>query len=214
MRRNTLLLSASILTAPIFIGLSLVLAMASPHFSLMRHELSLLLSGSVGTIQSINFYITGILGLLLGLGLWHRLHGQKAGTWGPILLGLYGIAFLIAGTFHPDPQLGYPAGAPSDVPRHQSAASNMHSLAFSVLALSVVAAGFVFARRFSAQGKKGWALYSRLNSIALFICVMLGSALMPKGDGGLPLLGAAIAITGWVSMIAYYFTTAKERKTA
>jgi hypothetical protein len=70
------------------------------------------------------------------------------------------------------------------------------------LALAIVASGFVFARRFAAIGKRGWMSYAITSSVSILIFVILGSALMGEGLGGLPLLGAAITISFWVSAIA------------
>lgn len=203
MKRTPRLLLAGVPIFPIFIGVSLLLTVVSPPFSLARHEISLLLVGQFGWLQMANFILTGVLGLAFAIGLWRNLHGQKAGTWGPILLGVFGIAFLLAGVFHPDPQLGYPVGAPMGVPAPQTSASTIHSLAFSILALAIIAAGFVFARRFIAEGKRSLGIYSLINSLAIITFVMLGGVSMESGNGGIYLFGAAVTISSWVSVIAY-----------
>lgn len=115
------------------------------------------------------------------VGLRRALHPGKAGTWGPILFGLYGIFLIIAGCFHPDPQLGFPSKAPQGIPSSPSGHANIHSIAFSILALAIVASGFVFARRFAAIGKRGWMSYAITSSVSILIFVILGSALMGEG---------------------------------
>lgn len=201
-RLTRFLLKAGIPVGPLFVGLSLILGLTSSGFHFGKHEVSLLLVGSTGWLQMANFILTGMLGVASAVGLRRALHPGKAGTWGPILFGLYGIFLIIAGCFHPDPQLGFPSGAPQGIPSSPSGHATIHSIAFSLLALAIVASGFVFARRFAALGKRGWMSYGITSSVSILIFVILGSALMGEGRGGLPLLGAAITISFWVSAIA------------
>ncbi len=208
MNHKNLLMQAGLLVAPVFIGLSLVAALASPGFSLAKHEVSLLLDGPLGWLQMANFILTGLLGLCCALGLRKALHSGKAGTWGPILLGAYGFFLIVAAMVHPDPQLGFPVGAPEGIPMPQSAASGMHGLAFSLLALAIVVDGFVFARRFAALKESGWMVYSVANSIAIIVLVMLGNVLMSGGQGGLAFFGVALCISFWVSAMAWHTTHA------
>jgi hypothetical protein len=196
-----LMLKAGVLIGPLFVGVSLILAFASSGFDLTKHEVSLLLVGNLGWLQMINFIVTGLLGILCAIGLRRALKPGRASTWGPILLGAYGVLLMVAGFFHPDPQLGFPAGAPAGIPASPTAHANIHSLAFSLLALAIVANGFVFARRYFVV-QRTWAVYSIANSVAILALVTLGSILMTGGHGGLPLLGVAIAISFWVSAIA------------
>jgi hypothetical protein len=149
----------------------------------------------------INFIVTGLLGILCAIGLRRALKPGRANTWGPILLGAYGVLLIVAGFFHPDPQLGFPAGAPAGIPASPTAHANIHSLAFSLLALAIVANGFVFARRYFVV-QRAWAVYNIANSVAILALVTIGSILTTSGHGGLPLLGVAIAISFWVSAIA------------
>lgn len=194
-------LQAGVLVGPLFVGLSLVLALASPAFDLTKHEVSLLLVGNLGWLQMINFIATGLLGILCAIGLRRALKPGRASLWGPITLGAYGVLLILASLFHPDPQLGFPSGAPAGIPLSPTTHNNLHSLAFSLLALAIVANGFILARRyFVAQGP--WALYGIVNSVVILVLAVLGGVLTPSGHGGLPLLGVAIAISVWVSAVA------------
>jgi len=195
------MLKAGVLVGPLFVGVSVILAFATSGFDLTKHEVSLLLVGNLGWLQMVNFIVTGLLGILCAFGLRRALKPGRASTWGPILLGVYGVVLIVAGLFHPDPMLGFPAGAPVGIPASPTAHANIHSLAFSLLALAIVANGFVFARRYFAT-QRAWAVYGIVNSVAIVILVALGSTLMPTGYGGLPLLGVAIAISFWVSATA------------
>jgi hypothetical protein len=127
-RFTRLLLKAGIPVGPLFVGFSLILGLASSGFHFGKHEVSLLLVGSTGWLQMANFTLTGMLGTVSAVGLRRALHPGKAGTWGPILFGLYGISLIIAGCFHPDPQLGFPSGAPQGIPSSPSGHATIHSI--------------------------------------------------------------------------------------
>jgi len=195
------MLTAGVLVGPLFVGLSLILAFASSGFDITKHEVSLLLLGNLGWLQMINFILVGLLSISCAIGLKQALKTGRASKWGPILLGVFGMLFIIAAFFHPDGHHGFPAGAPVGMLKPATAHASIHSTAFSLLALAVVANGFVFARRYLA-GQRAWAIYNIANSVAILIFVALGSGLMASGRGGLPLLGAAITITFWVSATA------------
>lgn len=196
------LLIAGIAIGPWFIVVSLLQAMTRPGFDLTKHEVSLLLVGAAGWVQTITFVVTGVLALAFAVGVRRQLHPEKAGTWGPILMAVFGILFIVTGLNHPDPQLGFPAGSPTGVPQIQSTPSNIHSIAFSALALCIVAFCFVFVRKFAADHARSWTISIAASAALIIAFVAFGGALMPTGHGGLPLLGAAIFITGSVSAIA------------
>ncbi|MBS1697022.1 MAG: DUF998 domain-containing protein [Actinobacteria bacterium] len=198
------LVTAGVMVGPWFVGLSLIQAAVRPGFDLSKHEVSLLLVGAAGWVQVVNFVLTGLLSIAFAVGARRALNPGRGATWGPLLIGAYGVLFVIAGLFHPDPQLGFPVGAPEGVPAAQSMSSNIHSLAFSLLTLVACASCVVFARRFRADGARGRVIVSVVFAVAIVGFVAAGSALMPSGHGGLALLGAAIAITGWVSTCALF----------
>ncbi len=50
--------------------------------------------GGVGLDQVANFIITGVLALLGAKGVGAVLRGGKAGTWGPLLIGTFGIGLI------------------------------------------------------------------------------------------------------------------------
>lgn len=135
------MLTAGILVRPWFMGLSLVLALASSGFDVTRHEPSLLLIGSLGWLQTANFVATGLLAIMCAVGLRRALKAGRAGTWGPILMGVYGAMLIIAGVVHPDPHHGFPVGASAGVLRPPTMQAEMQGLAFMLLVLAIVANG-------------------------------------------------------------------------
>jgi hypothetical protein len=97
------LLAGGIAAGPLFIGMSLIQAFTRRGYDLRRHPVSLLLLGDQGWIQLATFVLTGLLAIACAAGFRRALHHGRAGTWGPLLVGLYGLALIIAGVFPPDP---------------------------------------------------------------------------------------------------------------
>ena len=87
------------------------------------------------------------------------MHPGRGGTWGPLLVGLYGLGLIGAGIFVADPALGFPPGTPADA-NTISWHGLLHFLTGGMGFLGLLAACFVFARRFAARNERGWAAYS------------------------------------------------------
>src|SRR5438094_9742868 len=84
------------------------------------------------------------------------LAGQRGGTWGPRLIGMFGVGLIIAGLFPPDPGFGFPPGAPAGPVMPMSSHAMLHAVGFFVSMLGAIAGTVVFARRFAARGETGW----------------------------------------------------------
>jgi uncharacterized protein DUF998 len=126
------------------------------------------------------------------------LHPGRGGTWGPLLIGLYGAGLIMGGVFVADPALGFPPGTPEGIPDQLSWHGLVHAVAPVLASLSLIAACLVFARRFATLGRGGWAAY----------CVATGVAnLVPDAlfnhDWFYLVLAVAVALgLGWVSVMA------------
>jgi hypothetical membrane protein len=196
------LLACGVVAGPLFIGVTLIQAFTRPGFDLSRHAISLLLLGNLGWIQFINFVLTGLLAVAYAFGMRRLLHPGRGETWGPLLVGVYGIGFIMAGVFPPDPEFGFPPGAPEGVPSTMSGHASVHFLAFFALVLALVAASFVFARRFAALRQRGWAAYCVATGVAAPALFILGAALTLGGNSGLPLFGVAFVTSAWLAVVA------------
>jgi hypothetical membrane protein len=199
------LLTAGVVSGPLFYFVAIVQMLTRPGFDIRRHALSMLSLGDLGWIQMANFVVTGVLIILCAAGLRHILRGGKGGTWGPLLIGIFGLGAIAAGLFPPDPGLGFPPGAPEAMPTTMSGHASVHALAFSVSFLSLIVACFVFVRAFLSRGQPGWAIYSAASAI-------LAPAFIVWGMSNLNMLGVMIAIAGafafgWVSAIAAHFVS-------
>jgi len=135
----------------------LILGAARSHYSAWQIPDSSLELGAGGWIQITNYIVTGALLVGFAIGLRRVLRTGRGSTWGPILLGIYGLTFIGAGIFVTDPVLGYPPGASSTPTFH----GTLHDLFGQLQFISLAVACFVLARRDAAAPfGRGWSWYS------------------------------------------------------
>lgn len=189
------LLACGVATTPLFYALAAVQLALRPDYDIRTQPISFLALGELGWIQAASFVVTGAFALAGALGLRHALRGQRSGTAGPILAGLYGLGMIGAGLFGPDP-----LPAPGQAPQ-MSATGAVHMVAFLVSFLSLIAACFVFARRFSAVGKSGWARYSV--ATAVLAPALVAASMTNPAFAGLIVGAAGLVLFGWFSLVAF-----------
>jgi hypothetical protein len=78
----------------------------------------------------------------------------RSGTWGPILLGAFGVGLILAGVFVTDAGAGFPPGAPAGAPEQFSWHGILHEVGFLLGANAMIAGCVVSMRRFSSR--KEW----------------------------------------------------------
>jgi len=88
-----------------------------------------------------------VLVLCVAIGLRQVLPDGNSSTWGPLLLGAFGLCPIGAGLSRPDPLPGYPPGAPITTTLHGFPHILLSLIAFA----SLVAACVVLARRFAGD---------------------------------------------------------------
>jgi hypothetical protein len=195
--RTRVLLAAGVAAAPLFV-LSVVAQEATrAGFDPRRHPLSLLSLGDLGWIQICTFVVAGGLAFASAFGLRRALRGGRAATWGPILIGAYGVALVWGGVFVADPAFGYPVGTPDSAPASMSWHGALHGIAPAAASVALIVACFVFARRFRADGRRGWAAYS---VAAAVVSPVLTAASFAAGDYRLMLAGGAFTWL-WASAV-------------
>ncbi|MBO0779371.1 MAG: DUF998 domain-containing protein [Ktedonobacteraceae bacterium] len=168
------LLACGIIAGPFYIVVGLIQALTRPGFDLLHHDLSLLANGSLGWIQISNLIVSGLLVLAYALGMRRVLHDSRGGTWGPLLVGIYGLGLIGAGIFIADPAAGFPPGTPADA-HTVSWHGLLHFITAAIGFLALIAACMVMARRFASQGLPGWTIYS-VGSGLLFFAAFVGVA--------------------------------------
>jgi hypothetical protein len=200
--RTRALLLAGAIAGPLYLVVGLIEAYTRPGFDIRRHDLSLLANGSLGWIHVADLVVTGLLVIAGALGMrWSLAQGRGRSTWGPLLVGVYGIGLVGGGFFTADPALGFPPGTPADA-HAVSWHGLMHFVSAGVGFLSLIAGCLVFARRFAAAGERGWAIYSAVTGV-VFLLAFAGIA---AGSGnGWTILGFWIGLVlafSWFSALS------------
>ena len=167
-----LLLLCGAIAGPFFIFILLVQDYTRPGFDPRLDLLSLLSLGDWGWIQIANFILAGLLNLFYAVGLWRRLHPGRGGTWGPILIGAYGLGLVLVGIFRTDPANGFPPGVPSATQPSWHGAIHALGALFVFIMLSV--ALMVFVRLFLAWKERWWAFYCLASAVLLLLVFFTG----------------------------------------
>ncbi|WP_214628317.1 DUF998 domain-containing protein [Paenibacillus agaridevorans] len=194
------LLRCGMLSAPLFYAVVIAQIFTRSGFDIRRHAISSLTLGDAGWIQCANFIVTGSLTALAAIAIRTVLRGRKGGTWGPLLTAIYGNGMILAGLFRPDPGLGFPSGAPEEAPTTMSGEAAIHSLAFFVAFLALIAANIVFARRFASIGQRRWSSYCIATACLSPLLIVVGMSLV--GWVGIIMGIAGIVAFGFVSALA------------
>lgn len=154
MRRRALL-TCGIVAGPLYIVVVVLQMVTRDGFDISRHSASMLSNGDQGWIQIATFAVSGLLFVAFAIGLRRTSRG-----WGPRLVGVFGAGMVAAAVFSADPVDGFPPGTPSGPPTSVSWHGMLHFLVAGVAFLALIAACFVFARRFSSDRQRGWAVFS------------------------------------------------------
>src|SRR5713101_4641420 len=197
----------------LFIIVLLIEGATRPGYSAWHNYGSSLSLSDQGWMQIANFLVCGLLTLGFAIGLRQVLRTGRGSVWGPLLLGIFSMALIVAGLFVTDPSLGYPPGTHGGGP--QTLHGTIHGLAGLVAFSALALASFVMARRFAGDPNwKGWALYSIVTGavvIVFFIASTTVSALdesgvLPGSPTGLLQRIAIIVGWGWIVLLAIRFS--------
>jgi hypothetical protein len=172
------LLLGGVVAGPLYVLVGVIETLTRPGYDPTRHDLSLMSNGDWGWIHSSLLVLTGLLTCAGAVGMWRVLQSSPGGTWGPRLVGLYGLGLIGAGFFSADPALGFPPGTPADA-RAVSWHGLLHIICGGIGFLGLIAACFIFARRFAAQGLRGWMVFSVVTGVfyfAAFLGIAVGSS--------------------------------------
>jgi len=196
-----LLLAGGAIGPLLFIVVFLVEGATRPHYSVWQDAVSALSLGKGGWMQRANFIVCGALVIGFAIGLRRVLHTGRGSTWGPILLGIFGLCLIGAGIFVTDPGLGYPHEASTIT---LTVHGTIHNLITLVAFISLPAACFVLARRDAADpAVRGWAWYAIATGLlvaAFFVLTGVVEAL--GGPAGFTQRIAIIVGWGWIALLA------------
>jgi uncharacterized membrane protein YhaH (DUF805 family) len=170
-----LLLRCGIAAGPLFLAVGVIQGLTREGFDFTRNAISQLSLGDLGWIQVTNFVITGTLLIAGAIGVRRALHSGPGSIWVPRLIVVFGISFLVSAVFAADPGAGFPVGTPEGPTASLSTNGAVHMFGGMIGYLALCAAFLVLARRLSAQGRRGWAVASRLVPVAV-LAGFVGSA--------------------------------------
>lgn len=204
------LLTCGIVAGPLYIVVVVLQMLTRDGFDISRHPASMLSNGDQGWIQIANFAVSGLLFVAFAIGLRRAAGPVGGGTWGPRLFGVFGAGMVGASVFSADPADGFPPGTPAGPPTTMSWHGGVHFLVAGVAFIALIAACFVFARRFAAAGSRGWSVFSRVTG-ALFLAGWL-SIFVLMGDrvANVAFALAIALVLVWTSLLARRLTRPGE----
>lgn len=196
------LLICGVVAGPLYMVVGAIQVLTRPGFDVRYNMLSQMSLGDQGWIQIANFVVGGLLVLAGAVGIRRALGSGPASTWGPRLVGVYGLGLIAAAIFSADPGFGFPPGTPAGPPTTMSTHSLLHFVSALFGFFAIIGACVVFARRFAKLGQRGWATYSVVTGV-FFLVAFLGTA---SGSGGvaftLALWGALALAWVWLSTLS------------
>jgi hypothetical protein len=150
------LLACGVVAGPMYVMVTLAEAFTRDGFDLRQHRFSWLTTGELGWIHQSSMVGVGVLTLLLALGVRQLLRTGRGAVWAPRLLALFGAAYLVGGLLRADAVVGFPPGTTAEMVQRtwQGAAQNASR---GISTLLLLAMSLVFASRFAAEGRRGWA---------------------------------------------------------
>jgi hypothetical protein len=144
-------------TVVVFAGVVQVEGARRPGYDARYHTGSELELGPGGWIMRTNFFLVGAGILAFAAGVRQALDTDGAAA----LLGVTGVALVLAGAFAPDPVRGFPPGSSDRTARPVTTAAKLHDLAGPVMALSLAAACLTVAARLAGP----WAVYTLATAV-------------------------------------------------
>jgi len=199
-RVTIMLLAAGATGASLFPIVALVESATRPGYNPWTHYVSELSLSEYGWMQIANFIICGVLLIAGAIGMARALPPGPGSSWGPRLIGAFGVSLLVAGIFVTDPSQGYPAGVGISGP--QTLHGTIHGINGPICFSLLAAAGWVFARYFASVSPR-WAMLSTLVGVLvpiLFIATTASSVLAETGvfpESPTGLLQRITIIGGW-----------------
>jgi hypothetical membrane protein len=192
------LLVGGLIAGPVFILVAVIQALTRQGFDLSRHPLSLLSLGDLGWIQTTNFVVSGLLVIAFSVGIRRILPSNRRATWGSLAVGTFGAGLVVAGVSPPAPAFAFPPGTPDGMPATVGTSAILHGVGFTVGFVSLTVTCLLFSRRFAADARSGWALYSVGTAV-----LALALSMWPGRDAAsLRYFIAAAIAWAWISALA------------
>jgi hypothetical protein len=163
-----------------FVLVALIEGATRPGYSWWRHYVSQLATSDQGWMQVANFIVAGLLIVGGAIGLGRSLPNERGGTWGPRLLGLFGLSLIVAGLFSTDPAMGYPADTPAKSP--MTLHGLIHGLNAPVCFGLLTASAIVLGRHFLGNASSRWLGGVSLVVAAIVVLSFIGATVLSVMD--------------------------------
>jgi hypothetical membrane protein len=203
-RLTRTLLACGACAGPLYVAVGVGQVLYRDGFDIRRHALSLMSNGELGWIQITSFVVSGLLVITGALGLRRSLRGTPAGTWGPMLLAVYGLGLIAAGMFVADPMDGFPPGTPSGPPAVTSWHGPLHFIAEGLGFFALIAGCLVFARRFAIRRELAWSGFSLATGL-VFLAGFMSIASGSKQTWVVPAFTTAVVLVwAWLTALSIH----------
>ena len=182
-----------------------------PGYDAIPMMVSTLSLTSRGIVDIASLVLTGILLIGFAIGVRRALRPRSV-IWGPVLLGVAGFGFVVAGVFVTYPAQGYQPGTPVG----PAVATSVHGLIHFAIGATCVIGGLstsalVFARFFwNDPAWRGWSLYSIATALAVLAC-SVGFAYAGLHQGPAGLLERIAFSAGLLWVVALALTLLRRR---
>ena len=190
------LLGWGVVVGVFYLVIGLAQAFVRDGFDLARHQLSLLMLGDFGWVQTINLILSGLMVLAAAVGFLRAMRGVSAAGWAAALMGVFGACLIASGVFPPDPMAGFPEARTSI----DATVSGVLHLAFGAIGfLCLAAAAFVVGGWFHLGQAHAFAPTSRISGAVVALGFVGGAVLSTQVLGVIFLWIAVVAGFAWLA---------------
>jgi hypothetical protein len=205
------LLACGVVAGPLYVMVTMAQALTRDGFDLRQHRFSWLTAGDLGWIHQSNMVLVGVLTVLFATGARQALRTGRGAVWGPRLLVLFGVAYIIGGLLTADPVAGFPPGTTPEMV-HTTWHGAVQNASRGASTLLLIVANLMIARWFAVERRRGWAwFYGTAFPVVLAGLTAVGFAVI----GDYSAFAVAILATPWVLVTALaihlYQREAKQR---
>jgi hypothetical protein len=215
-KRQTLptgaLLTCGVVGGPIYVIVTVAEALTRDGFDLRKHRFSWLTAGELGWIHQSNMVLVGVLTMLFAAGVRRVMREGRGAVWGPRLIMLFGLAYVVGGLMKADPVAGFPPGTTAAMV-HTTWHGAVMNASRGASTVSLIAANLLIAMWFAGQGRRGWAWFYGAG-FPLILAALTGAGFVITGNRSA--FALAILKTPWILVttlaLHLYLREAKRSK--